>query len=103
MSLLLRHLKQQLEELETDRTELQGRVEELYQENQQLLQQHLAESAAKTRLSQEASRLTADNMVCVCVFGMLVCDCMCVCVCGGGFVKWTYCSGVGIVLRFSFP
>ncbi|XP_030221748.1 unconventional myosin-Vc [Gadus morhua] len=56
------HLKQQAEELETDRTELHGRVEELQEQNQQLLKQHLAESEAKTRLSQEASQLTADNM-----------------------------------------
>uniref|UniRef100_A0A8C4YZH6 Myosin VC n=1 Tax=Gadus morhua TaxID=8049 RepID=A0A8C4YZH6_GADMO len=43
-------------------TELHGRVEELQEQNQQLLKQHLAESEAKTRLSQEASQLTADNM-----------------------------------------
>uniref|UniRef100_A0A8C5FB08 Myosin VC n=1 Tax=Gadus morhua TaxID=8049 RepID=A0A8C5FB08_GADMO len=59
---LLRPTSFIFEELETDRTELHGRVEELQEQNQQLLKQHLAESEAKTRLSQEASQLTADNM-----------------------------------------
>ncbi|KAG7281021.1 hypothetical protein CRUP_016653 [Coryphaenoides rupestris] len=54
--------RQQAEELEGDKTELHGRVEELQEEKQHLLKQHLAESEAKTRFSQEAWRLTAENM-----------------------------------------
>ncbi|CAL8261413.1 unnamed protein product [Merluccius merluccius] len=54
--------KQQAEGLETDKMELHGRVQELQEENQQLMKQHSAESEAKTRLSQDALRLTAENM-----------------------------------------
>ncbi|KAM4618312.1 unconventional myosin-Vc [Polymixia lowei] len=57
-----RHFEQQAEELGGEKRELQGRVEELEEENDQLKRQQLAENEAKTRLSQESSRLTAENM-----------------------------------------
>lgn len=43
--------------------ELQGRVEELEDENDHLKRQQLIESEAKGKLRQESSRLTAENMV----------------------------------------
>ncbi|XP_071752785.2 unconventional myosin-Vc [Centroberyx gerrardi] len=57
-----RHFEQQAEELEEEGRELQGRVEELEEQNEHLKRQHLTESETKTRLNQEASRLTAENM-----------------------------------------
>lgn len=43
--------------------ELQARVEELEEENDHLKRQQLMESEAKSKLRQETSQLTAENMV----------------------------------------
>lgn len=53
--------------MEELKTELQGQVEELEEENDHLKRQHLMASEAKIKLRQETSQLTAENMVCVCV------------------------------------
>lgn len=39
---------------------------DLQEENEQLQKAQLSESEAKNKLRQETSRLTAENMVCVC-------------------------------------
>ncbi|XP_046890454.1 unconventional myosin-Vc [Hypomesus transpacificus] len=49
-------------ELEQEKKELERNVDELEEANEHLKRQHQAESDAKVRLSQEASRLTAENM-----------------------------------------
>lgn len=78
--LLFRHFEEKAEELEESKRELQGRVEELEEENDHLKRQQLMESESKSKLRQETSRLTAENMVCVCMSGGLqyrrVCECV---------------------------
>uniref|UniRef100_A0A3P8P4V1 Myosin VC n=1 Tax=Astatotilapia calliptera TaxID=8154 RepID=A0A3P8P4V1_ASTCA len=50
------------EELEGEKRELQGRVEELEEENDHLKRQQLMENEVKSKLREETSRLTAENM-----------------------------------------
>ncbi|XP_034032084.1 unconventional myosin-Vc [Thalassophryne amazonica] len=50
------------EELEEEKMELQATLEELQEENDHLKRHQLIESELKSRLRQEASRLTAENM-----------------------------------------
>uniref|UniRef100_A0A3B4GUV7 Dilute domain-containing protein n=1 Tax=Pundamilia nyererei TaxID=303518 RepID=A0A3B4GUV7_9CICH len=50
------------EELEGEKRELQGRVEELEEENDHLKRQQLMENEVKNKLREETSRLTAENM-----------------------------------------
>lgn len=57
-----RLLEQQAEEAEREKMELERNVEELEEVTEQLKRQHQTESDAKIRLSEEASRLTAENM-----------------------------------------
>lgn len=60
-----RHFEEKAEELEELKRELQCRVEDLEEENNHLKRQQLMENEAKIKLTQETSRLTAENMVCV--------------------------------------
>ncbi|XP_036399626.1 unconventional myosin-Vc isoform X1 [Megalops cyprinoides] len=57
-----RLLELQKAESEREKEELERRIEEIVEENLQLKKQHQAESEAKNRLRQEASRLIAENM-----------------------------------------
>lgn len=66
--LLFRHFEEKSEELEELKRELQGQVEELKEENDHLKRHQQMESEAKSKLRQETSRLTAENMVCVCLW-----------------------------------
>lgn len=43
--------------------DLQSQMEELEEENEHLKKQHMMASEAKTKLRQETSQLTAENMV----------------------------------------
>lgn len=61
--------EEKAEELEDAKRELQGRVEELEEENDHLKRQQLMENEAKKKLREETSRLTAENMVCECTKG----------------------------------
>lgn len=61
-----RLFEQKVEELEELQRELQDQVEELEEEMEHLKRQQLMESEAKSKLRQESSRLTAENMVCIC-------------------------------------
>lgn len=63
--LLFRHFEEKAEVLEEVKRDLQGKVEDLQEENDHLKRQCMMESEAKSRLRQEASQLTAENMVCV--------------------------------------
>lgn len=58
-----RYFEEKAEELEEVKRELQGQIEELEEENDHLKRQQLMESEAKSKLRQETSRLTAENMV----------------------------------------
>lgn len=64
MSAFFRHFEEKVEELEELKRELLGQIEELEEENDHLKRQQLMESEAKSKLRQETSRLTAENMVC---------------------------------------
>lgn len=55
--------------LEEAKMELQGRIEELEEETDHLKRQQLMEGEVKRKLREETSRLTAENMVCLCVRG----------------------------------
>ncbi|KAG7240324.1 hypothetical protein INR49_027017 [Caranx melampygus] len=57
-----RHFEEKAEELEEVRRELLGRVEELEEENDHLKRLQLMQSEAKSKLREETSRLTAENM-----------------------------------------
>ncbi|KAL0968797.1 hypothetical protein UPYG_G00272000 [Umbra pygmaea] len=57
-----RLFEQRADEVLRDKEELERRVEELEEEKKLLRRQNDTESEAKTRFSQEASRLTAENM-----------------------------------------
>ncbi|XP_074534428.1 unconventional myosin-Vc [Halichoeres trimaculatus] len=57
-----RHFEEKAEELEEQKRELQEQVEELQEENDHLKRQQLMESEAKSKLRQEVSQLTAQNM-----------------------------------------
>ncbi|XP_076588859.1 unconventional myosin-Vc isoform X2 [Chaetodon auriga] len=57
-----RHFEEKVEELEELKRELLGQIEELEEENDHLKRQQLMESEARSKLRQEASRLTAENM-----------------------------------------
>ncbi|XP_056138617.1 unconventional myosin-Vc [Lampris incognitus] len=57
-----RYLEQQAEQLEEEKEALRVRAEELEEEIEQLRRRHLTESETKARLTQETSRLTAENM-----------------------------------------
>lgn len=72
--MLFRHFEEKAEELEELKRELQGRVEELEEENDLSKKQLLMESEAKSKLRQETSRLTAENMVCVETVSHSVCE-----------------------------
>lgn len=61
--LLFRHFEEKAEELEELKRELHGKVEELEEENDHLKRQLLMEMEAKSKLRQETSQLTAENMV----------------------------------------
>lgn len=61
--LLYRHFEEKAEELEEVKRELLGRVEELEEENDHLKRLQLMQSEAKSKLREETSRLTAENMV----------------------------------------
>ena len=77
-------------ELEQEKKELERNVDELEEANEHLKRQHQAESDAKVRLSQEASRLTAENMASVCVCAYSVCGVQCVCVCAKVYSSQTH-------------
>lgn len=47
---------------------MERQMADLHEENEQLQKAQLSESEAKNKLRQETSRLTAENMVCVCVW-----------------------------------
>lgn len=57
-----RYFEEKAEELEGEKRELQGRVEELEEENDHLKRQQLMENEVKSKLREETSRLTAENM-----------------------------------------
>lgn len=57
-----RHFEEKAEELEEQKRELQEQVEELEEENNHLKRQQQMESEAKSKLRQEISQLTAQNM-----------------------------------------
>ncbi|KAJ8391649.1 hypothetical protein AAFF_G00087900 [Aldrovandia affinis] len=57
-----RLLELQRADWEREKEELEGRVEDVEEENLQLKKQHQADSEAKSRMRQEASRLIAENM-----------------------------------------
>ncbi|XP_041794288.1 unconventional myosin-Vc isoform X1 [Chelmon rostratus] len=57
-----RHFEEKVEELEELKRELLGQIEELEEETDHLKRQQLMESEAKSKLRQETSRLTAENM-----------------------------------------
>uniref|UniRef100_A0A669F4F5 Myosin VC n=1 Tax=Oreochromis niloticus TaxID=8128 RepID=A0A669F4F5_ORENI len=57
-----RYFEEKAEELEEAKRELQGRVEELEEENDHLKRQQLMENEVKSKLREETSRLTAENM-----------------------------------------
>uniref|UniRef100_A0A3Q3KRB3 Myosin VC n=1 Tax=Mastacembelus armatus TaxID=205130 RepID=A0A3Q3KRB3_9TELE len=59
---LYRHFEEKAEELEEVKRELQSQVEELEEENDHLKRLQQIESEAKSKLRQETSRLTAENM-----------------------------------------
>lgn len=63
MDVFFRYFEEKAEELEEAKTELQGRVEELEEENDHLKRQQLMENEVKSKLREETSRLTAENMV----------------------------------------
>lgn len=63
-----RYFEEKLKELEELQNELQGHVEELEEENDHLKKQNMMVNEAKIKLRQETSLLTAENMVCVCVY-----------------------------------
>lgn len=62
--LCFRHFEEKATELEATRGELQGRIEELEEENEHLKRQQLMEGEVKRKLREETSQLTAENMVC---------------------------------------
>ncbi|KAK7121855.1 hypothetical protein R3I93_022826 [Phoxinus phoxinus] len=57
-----RHLEEKITESERRREEMEGQMADLQEENQQLQRAQLSESEAKSKLRQETSRLTAENM-----------------------------------------
>lgn len=63
MDVFFRYFEEKAEELEEAKRELQGRVEELEEENDHLKRQQLMENEVKSKLREETSRLTAENMV----------------------------------------
>ena len=65
--MLFRYFEDKANELEEAKEELQGRIEELEEENNHLKKQQLMESEVKRKLREETSRLTAENMVRLCV------------------------------------
>ena len=63
--LFSRHFEEKAEALEEVQRQLQGQVEDLEEKSDNLRKQQLMESEAKSKLREETSRLTAENMVCV--------------------------------------
>lgn len=63
-----RLLEEKNGEGEREREEMEKRLEELEEKIKQLKRLQQAENEAKNKLRQETSRLTAENMVCVCAF-----------------------------------
>lgn len=59
-----RHFEDKTEELEEVKCELQGRVEDLEEEKEHLKKQQLMDSEARSKLREDISQLTAENMVC---------------------------------------
>ncbi|KAJ8002543.1 hypothetical protein DPEC_G00160000 [Dallia pectoralis] len=57
-----RLFEQQADEVQREKEKMEKKVEELEEEKEVLRRQNNAESEAKTRFSQEATRLTAENM-----------------------------------------
>uniref|UniRef100_A0A3Q3FNL4 Myosin VC n=1 Tax=Labrus bergylta TaxID=56723 RepID=A0A3Q3FNL4_9LABR len=57
-----RHLEEKAGELEEQKNELQEQLEELEEETDHLKRQQLMESEAKSKLRQDISRLTAENI-----------------------------------------
>uniref|UniRef100_A0AAX7SX08 Myosin VC n=1 Tax=Astatotilapia calliptera TaxID=8154 RepID=A0AAX7SX08_ASTCA len=62
LDVFFRYFEEKAEELEGEKRELQGRVEELEEENDHLKRQQLMENEVKSKLREETSRLTAENM-----------------------------------------
>lgn len=62
-----RLLEERNREIEIEKEETERRLEELEHEMKQIKRLQQTESEAKNKLRQETSRLTAENMVCVCV------------------------------------
>lgn len=62
-----RLFEERAKELEEAKEELQGRIEELEEEKDHLSRQQLMEGEVKGKLREETSRLTAENMVRLCV------------------------------------
>uniref|UniRef100_A0A8D3CYR8 Myosin VC n=1 Tax=Scophthalmus maximus TaxID=52904 RepID=A0A8D3CYR8_SCOMX len=62
IEMLFQHFEEKAEALEEVKRELQGRVEDLEEENDHSKRQQLMETEAKSKLRQETSRLTAENM-----------------------------------------
>uniref|UniRef100_A0A3P8VPC6 G protein subunit beta 5 n=1 Tax=Cynoglossus semilaevis TaxID=244447 RepID=A0A3P8VPC6_CYNSE len=59
---LRRHFEDKTEELEEVKCELQGRVEDLEEEKEHLKKQQLMDSEARSKLREDISQLTAENM-----------------------------------------
>ncbi|KAI7812276.1 putative unconventional myosin-Vc, partial [Triplophysa rosa] len=57
-----RHLEERILEMERSKDEMERQIVERQEENQQLQKSHHSESEAKSRLREETSRLTAENM-----------------------------------------
>lgn len=68
-----RVFEERARELEEAKEELQGRIKELEEEKDHLRRQQLMEGEVKGKLREEMSRLTAENMVRLCVRGESEC------------------------------
>lgn len=69
-----RLLEQRNRESERDREEMKNRLEELEEKIDQLKKLQQTDNEAKNKLRQETSRLTVENMVCVCALLTTICS-----------------------------
>lgn len=69
-----RLLEQRNREIERDQEEMKKRLEELEENLEQLKRLQQTDNEAKNKLRQETSRLTAENMVCVCALLTTICN-----------------------------
>lgn len=73
-------------ENEREKEEMEKRLEELEEKIEQLKRLQQSDNEAKNKLRQETSRLTAENMVCVCASNLC---------------RWSH-QWLGLVLGISF-